>query len=199
MRVVDPDILRKLLSYDVDSGKLVWRYRGVDWFENVPHRSAEGVCATWNKRYAGHEAFTSTGPWGHKFGSVLGVHLAAHRVAWAIHFGIWPEGWLDHINGDPGDNRICNLRAIGPVGNARNASRSRRNKSGVTGVRWNAQQGKWHVQIGSGGRNQHIGFFDSFDAAVIARTHAEWQLDYHPNHGRAPHQMEKYRGDTLEA
>lgn len=191
MRVIDPEILRKLLRYEPDSGKLFWRERSVDWFDDVPHRSAAGICVTWNKRYAEKEAFTSAGPWGHKFGSVLGVHLAAHRVVWALHFGSWPAEWIDHINGDPGDNRLCNLRTVTPEANARNARRSRRNKSGVTGVRWNAQQSKWHVQIGSGRRNQHVGFFDSFNDAVIARTQAEWQLNYHPNHGRAPKQMEK--------
>lgn len=190
MRSVDVAILRKLLRYEPETGQLFWRSRDVSWFEDTPHRSAAGICTTWNKRYAEREAFTSTGNWGHRYGSVLGEHLAAHRVAWAIHYGRWPEHWIDHINGDGGDNRIANMREVGPVENARNAARGRNNKSGVNGVRWYPQMRKWHAQIGVQGRNQHLGYFDDFDAAVLARAEAERQLGYHFNHGRAPNPME---------
>jgi hypothetical protein len=191
MRSVDPAILRQLLRYEPETGRLFWLDRGIEWFTDFPNRSALAVCVTWNKRYAGREAFTSAGPWGHRFGSVLGVSLAAHRVVWALHHGQWPDKWLDHINGDAGDNRIENMREVDAEQNARNAGRSKRNKSGVTGVRWYPQVNKWHVQIGVNGRNQHIGKFDNFDEAVCARAEAEKQFGYHSNHGRAPQQMEK--------
>ena len=34
----------------------------------------------------------------------------AHRIAWLLNYGDWPEGELDHINRIRTDNRIENLR-----------------------------------------------------------------------------------------
>lgn len=75
--------------------------------------------------------------------------------------------------------------------NMRNMKRSRRNKSGVTGVRWDKASSRWHVQIGDGrGKNRHVGLFTDFEQAVAARKSAETKAGFHPNHGRAPKQME---------
>ena len=35
-------------------------------------------------------------------------HHLAHRVAWLIVYGKWPEGLIDHDNRNKIDNRICN-------------------------------------------------------------------------------------------
>jgi hypothetical protein len=48
------------------------------------------------------------------------VQLIVHRVVFALHYGRWPEGVLDHINGDPLDNRIANLRECEQWQNAMN-------------------------------------------------------------------------------
>jgi len=190
VRSIEPDILRKLLRYEPDTGRLFWLPRGVEWFRDFPRRSALQVCNTWNTRYAGKEAFTASAYHGHKIGAVLNVFVPAHRVAWAIHYGVWPTAWIDHISGDASDNRITNLRLVTAVENRRNCARSRRNKSGANGVRWHPQMQKWHAQIGAGRRNRHLGFFDSFDEALSARAEADKHFGFHPNHGREPKQME---------
>lgn len=33
----------------------------------------------------------------------------AHRVAWRLHYGVEPVGFIKHLNGDIEDNRIENL------------------------------------------------------------------------------------------
>lgn len=38
------------------------------------------------------------------------VRAPAHRLAWRLHTGAWPTGYLDHINRVRSDNRIANLR-----------------------------------------------------------------------------------------
>jgi len=38
------------------------------------------------------------------------VYFRGHRVAWLLHYGEWPKLALDHINRNPLDNRIENLR-----------------------------------------------------------------------------------------
>lgn len=53
-------------------------------------------------------------------------NFPAHRLAWLLVNGTWPTGVIDHINGDRGDNRSCNLRDVTPTENARNRRFRRR-------------------------------------------------------------------------
>lgn len=109
--------------------------------------------------------------------------LKAHRVAWYLVHGEWPKA-IDHINGDPGDNRLDNLRIAGQAENMRNASLYSNNKSGVPGVRWRADKGRWVASIKVDGRHISLGSHLEFDAAVAARKNAETKYGFHPNHGR---------------
>ena len=59
----------------------------------------------------------------------------AHRLAWFYVNGTWPAGEIDHVNGIPSDNRICNLRDVSRLQNMQNIRRpTTRNKSGLLGV-----------------------------------------------------------------
>jgi hypothetical protein len=46
----------------------------------------------------------------YKIISLRGKNFLAHRVAWLLYYGDWPDEIIDHINGDRSDNRIENLR-----------------------------------------------------------------------------------------
>lgn len=172
---ISPDQLRELLDYSPESGTLTWKHRGAQWFSDVPHAE------TWNKKYAGKEAFTTVAL-GYKQGRVLYQLIQAHRVAFALAHGHWPTGDIDHIDGNRSNNRISNLRDVSRSTNCRNSARRKDNKSGVTGVMWNTQYQKWAVYING---KRYIGRFHSFDDAVSARKLAEVAEDYHPNHGRS--------------
>lgn len=37
--------------------------------------------------------------------------VGMHHVVWALNYGRWPKQ-IDHINGNPKDNRIANLREV---------------------------------------------------------------------------------------
>ena len=91
---------------------------------------------------------------------------------------------LDHINGDRLDNRIENLRPVTRQENLKNQKRSIANTSGVTGVYWDRETGKWRALIRIGGKVKTIGRFLSFEEAVMARKEAERKNGYHANHGR---------------
>lgn len=53
----------------------------------------------------------------------------AHRLAWFYIHGLWPSEFIDHINGNPSDNRIDNLRETSMSENMRNRSKQQNNTS----------------------------------------------------------------------
>lgn len=54
-----------------------------------------------------------------------------HHLIWLLHYGEWPNGIVDHINGIPDDNRITNLRILTHSENIRNTKRFRNGESGI--------------------------------------------------------------------
>lgn len=107
-----------------------------------------------------------------------------HRVILLMVTGQWPDGEVDHINGDTTDNRIDNLRVVNSSDNSRNTKTRSTNTSGVMGVSLHKRSGKFHANIQHGGRQVYLGSFASFDDAVSARKDGERRYGYHANHGR---------------
>lgn len=178
-KLLPPEVLRELLDYDPQTGAFTWRSREGYLFDSPTSQ------AQWNARFAGKRAFTSIHKThGYTQTTILSHVQRGHRVAWAIHYGSWPEGEIDHINGDRTDNRIANLRDVGRTENGRNLCLSRRNKSGVLGVSWDAQRERWFASIRHQGKSVALGRFDSLEAASAARRRAEQDFGFHQNHGR---------------
>lgn len=175
--MIDIEILRQIIEYDPGTGILRWKEKPAHLATSL--RSLR----SWNSRLAGRTALTAKDSGGYLHGTIFGKNVLAHRVAWALHYGQWPQGHIDHINGDIADNRIENLRIVTVRQNARNRKLSVRNRSGKTGVR--QQDGLWLASISDdSGNERHLGSFPSFDAASAARSAAEADLGYHQNHGR---------------
>lgn len=87
-----------------------------------------------------------------------------HRVLMKAN----PGTLVDHINGDPLDNRRCNLRVTDSSGNNRNA-RKRRNAltSKYKGVH-RRPNGKFNAQIQVDGKKLSLGTFDTQEGAAKA-------------------------------
>lgn len=94
-----------------------------------------------------------------------------HRLAWLYVNGRWPEGDIDHINGVKGDDRIENIREAKHSQNMANTKRPATNKSGIKGVHFHPQTGKWRVQLG-GKTKMHIGLFECKAEAAEAYRRA---------------------------
>lgn len=70
------------------------------------------------------------------------------RLAWLIVHGCWPDGEIDHINCDPADNRIANLRPADRTQNNINRQLEAKNTSGFKGVSWHRKDKCWRVRLG---------------------------------------------------
>lgn len=180
-----PEVLRQLLTYDPATGRFFWRHRTPDSVQCERESTRVRICKNWNARYSGKETFNTVSARGYYVGSVSCRHFYAHRVAWAMTFGAWPDGEIDHINGDPLDNRIANLRAVGRMENGKNLSVHRRNKTGYHGVWWDKSRGNYQVYITSNQKRKSLGRFTRLEDAIEVRQKAEREAGFHPNHGRA--------------
>lgn len=165
-------VLRKLLRYEADTGKLFWLARDEDDFDGPVGFGGLWKARNWNAQYAGKEAFATVSD-GYLKGEIFRRPYRAHRIAWAIYYGHPPSGIIDHINGQRGDNRIANLRLVSPMGNAQNARLAVNNSSGFTGVSFVPSINKWGAYITFAGKRTTLGYFSELDDAVAARKAAE--------------------------
>ena len=159
------DRLKELLRYDSDTGVFTWRVT-----------SGNGIAI-------GDKA-GFTRPNGAIYINLRGRRYMAHRLAWLYVHGEWPEHDIDHIDHDPSNNRIVNLRSVTHQENGKNQSLSKLNKSGVSGVSFHKQTGKWTAQIFNNRKRIYLGVFVDKFIAICARKSAENKYGYHANHGR---------------
>lgn len=179
--IITQEDLLEVFKYDAETGSLTWRKRPLS------HFTSDGHFKRWNKRYAGTLAFLQVDKDGYLAGTVYGLRMMSHRVIWMLVFGEWPEN-IDHINGVRHDNRLKNLRNVSCSENSKNMRMPIKNKSGQSGVCWHKREQKWYSQIKFNKKMIHLGCFDDFNDAVIARKAAELKYGFHENHGRSPHQ-----------
>lgn len=99
--MITQEELKESLHYDPDTGIFTWR--------KSKGPAKKGTVA--GKIYKSHPYI--------KIG-VCRHSIDAHRLAWLYVYGEWPTMDIDHINRDPTDNRICNLRHVSRSENNRN-------------------------------------------------------------------------------
>ncbi|MBO9194297.1 HNH endonuclease [Rhizobium sp. 16-449-1b] len=140
-------VLKERLSYDPYTGCLSWK----------------------SIRVRGSAKVGSAASHPDKRGRMV-VHLKpfgrfmAHRVIWKMVTGSDPSQLIDHVDGNPSNNRWLNLREATPADNAKNIGIQKRNRSGFTGVTVN-HRGKYEAKIG-------LGTFDSAEEAHAAYMRA---------------------------
>lgn len=166
-------IVRELLDYNPETGKLTWRERDRKWF------SDDRDWRSWNARFSGKEAFSSRNAHGYLTGTIFSRKCLAHRIIWLWVHGCCPEE-IDHESHVRSDNRLSNLRIIE---NSKSMVRAANNTSGITGVSFNKRLRKWKAFIGVGGRPLHLGFFFDKTSAIAARKAAEFRYGFDQSHG----------------
>lgn len=121
---------------------------------------------------------------GHRQIRFEGRLYLAHRLAWLMVHGRWPNGEIDHINRVRSDNRIENLRECSHAENSKNSSTYRNNRSGHRGVCFYTKYSKWNAYIRANGRHKNLGYFENIEDAIAARIAAEsiYYGDFRPIH-----------------
>lgn len=99
-----------------------------------------------------------------------GVCHKLHRIIYALHFDYVPEQ-LDHIDGNPSNNKIENLRPCNYSENGRNRTKQRNNTSGFKGVSFHKHTNKWIAFCDGRG----LGYFNDPETAydVVCKYRSE--------------------------
>ena len=101
----------------------------------------------------------------------------AHRLAWLLTYGKWPEKMIDHIDGNVSNNRISNLRDVSRSVNLQNQRKaSSNNKSGFLGVSFHEQTAKFRANICLNGKSKHLGLFPTPELAHAAYLAAKREI-----------------------
>ena len=146
------------LRYDPETGHLFWIKRG-------PRRNLVNPAGCLN-----HD--------GHKKVGVLGVICQAHRLAWLLHHKKWPYAYLDHINGNRGDNRISNLREVSIAQNMQNKEVKKKGKA-LPGTYYRSKKGKYEANIWINRKRIWLGIYDTEISAH--KAYLEGVKKYHTN------------------
>lgn len=114
---------------------------------------------------------------GYKMTSADRKKYLVHRLIFLWHKGYMPE-YIDHIDGNPRNNKIENLRECTLSQNQQNRRIGRDNKTGVKGVSWHKKNQKWRASIRLNKEQIHLGLFEDFDQAVKVIEQA--RMNMHP-------------------
>lgn len=96
-----------------------------------------------------------------------GKYYLVHRVIFALIHGYLPEV-VDHIDRNPKNNLIVNLRPATYTNNSWNSGISANNSTGVKGVRKTTRNNKYEARIAANNQTYQVGTFDSLEEAELA-------------------------------
>ena len=90
-----------------------------------------------------------------------------HRLIFMMHYGYMPK-YVDHIDGNPSNNLLENLRPASHLQNMWNSKTPKTNTSGFKGVYWDNKFNKWRGQCFVNNKHYTTRFFDDVNDAAKA-------------------------------
>jgi len=158
----DLQILLDLFDCNLQTGSLVWK-------DNEDKRIPAGKAAGW----LGKTGYMVVGV------KIAGkrLHFFQHRIIWYIATGNDPlDSRIDHIDGNPLNNKFQNLRMASQAENGQNAKKRCDNSSGYKGVNWCKRHNKWAAKIGANNHRKHLGYYPTPELAHMAYCKAAAEL-----------------------
>ena len=113
--------------------------------------------------------------------SIDGKLYLNHRLIFLMHHGYLPK-YIDHIDGNPSNNKIENLREVTNSQNCQNSKKRINNLSGTKGVHWHKKNKKWRVQIKVNGKIKSCGLYVDLELAELVASEA--RNKYHGEYAR---------------
>lgn len=106
----------------------------------------------------------------------FGTRYRLTHIIWALQYGRWPIGEIDHVDFNRKNNKIANLREATRSQNMQNRRWNNPNGKGVT-HRGDKAAKPWQAQIAYNGRKIQLGFYETKEEAAEAYKKAA--LEYH--------------------
>lgn len=170
------EYINEAVKYDPETGLFFWKERPLG------HFSSEQSFKRWKTVYSGKIAGSLDSD-GYIVIRINYEIYFSHRLAWILMTGKWPKSGLDHIDGNPINNKISNLREVNQSQNNCNAKIRRDNSSGLRGVTWDKERNKWQVQLSINKKRVFYARYDSLEDAKISYKKASEK--YHGEFARA--------------
>ncbi|MGB0817788.1 MAG: HNH endonuclease signature motif containing protein [Candidatus Puniceispirillaceae bacterium] len=156
--------LKSVFQYCKHSGKLFWK------------KSVSRKCVV------GKEAGSTVPVSGALRVGLFGCDYLVHRIIWKMHYGTEPP-MIDHIDGNPKNNRIENLRKATASINNKNKRRDKRSKTGISGIYFNKNTQNYHARYSVNGKRVHVGYFPTLEEAKKQLNKARKNNGYTERHG----------------
>lgn len=158
-------IIKAFFDYDPDTGEVAWKdwvspgWYKQEWSYNKFMQEKAGNLVNFYEHNSGY-LFSSTPDQ---------QTVYAHQIVWVLNYGKMPDCQIDHIDGNPKNNSVENLRDVPNKINQRNRKKAKNNSSGVTGVSWNKRAKKWKASIMFDGKESYLGYYNTIGEASQAR------------------------------
>ena len=138
------EYLQSILDYDRDTGLFTWKVN-----KGISGKSKAGV----------HPGYKDKN--GYMYIRIDYKLYRSHRLAWLYVYGEF-KCEIDHIDNNPSNNAINNLRLCTSSENKCNTRLRSDSTSGVKGLHWYKAYKKWQVNINVNKKRKCYGYFDDF-------------------------------------
>jgi len=140
--------LRHYLNYDSETGSLTWK--------NPPKQTS----------IKGKNSCSFDKKLGYLRVRINKKSYYAHRLAWVIYYGEWPEKSIRFIDHDKKNISIANLSQATQHEIVLNSGDNKNNTLGFRGIAF--RHGKWAAAIGVNYKKIHLGTFNTKQEAAKA-------------------------------
>lgn len=147
--LISQEELKRLLEYDPITGNFTW-------LEKANKHSNVVIGSVADRLHARYKDI-----------SINKKRYKSHRLVWLYLYGVFPTMMIDHIDGNPLNNKADNLRLATSSKNNWNRKLNTNSSTGVKGVRIH-KNGNYEARIMCNKISYYLGVFDTIEDASLA-------------------------------